>query len=111
MMRHAAALQGNDVTTKVRRLALRLPGMLLADARAKHDRESASAPPIVRWNKKDGDMRRIGVFRLCRIGTLIAALTVAPAAAQTPVKVAFDWKFEGPAAPFLAAIDRGYFAA
>jgi NitT/TauT family transport system substrate-binding protein len=56
-------------------------------------------------------MRRNGVFRLCRIGTLIAALTVAPATAQTPVKVAFDWKFEGPAAPFLVAIDRGYFTA
>jgi NitT/TauT family transport system substrate-binding protein len=71
----------------------------------------ASAKPVARWNKKDGDMRIIGVFRLCRIGIMMAALAVAPAVAQTPVRVAFDWKFEGPAAPFLVAIDRGYFSA
>ncbi|MGE0748648.1 MAG: ABC transporter substrate-binding protein [Rhodospirillales bacterium] len=33
----------------------------------------------------------------------------APAAAQTEVKFALDWKFEGPAAPFLIAVDKGYF--
>src|SRR5215510_13711800 len=64
-----------------------------------------------RQNKKDGDMPKTGVFRLCRIGILAATVAAGPAAAQTPVKVAFDWKFEGPAAPFLVAIDRGFFAA
>jgi NitT/TauT family transport system substrate-binding protein len=56
-------------------------------------------------------MHKPGVLRLCRIGMLAALLAAVPAAAQTPVKVALDWKFEGPAAPFLVAIDRGYFTA
>src|SRR4029078_13453454 len=33
------------------------------------------------------------------------------AAAQTPVKFSLDFKFEGPAAPFVVAIDKGYFKA
>lgn len=41
-----------------------------------------------------------------------AALTglVAPATAQTPIKFSLDWKIEGPAAPFLIAQEKGYFA-
>jgi NitT/TauT family transport system substrate-binding protein len=44
---------------------------------------------------------------------ILACVTLAggPAAAQVPVKVALDWKFEGPQAPFLVAAERGYFAA
>jgi NitT/TauT family transport system substrate-binding protein len=34
-----------------------------------------------------------------------------PAQAQISVRVLLDWKFEGPAAPFLVALDRGYFRA
>jgi NitT/TauT family transport system substrate-binding protein len=33
------------------------------------------------------------------------------AAAQTDVKFALDWKFEGPAAPYFVAIDKGYYKA
>ena len=41
-----------------------------------------------------------------------AAVCANPAAAQTTdVKFTLDWKFEGPAAPFLVAIDKGYFKA
>jgi NitT/TauT family transport system substrate-binding protein len=29
----------------------------------------------------------------------------------TPVRFALDWRFEGPAAPFLVAIDKGYYKA
>lgn len=32
------------------------------------------------------------------------------ATAQTDVPFALDWKFEGPAAPYFVAIDKGYFA-
>jgi NitT/TauT family transport system substrate-binding protein len=33
------------------------------------------------------------------------------AQAQTAVKYALDWKFEGPAAPYFVAIDKGYYKA
>src|ERR1700753_2313655 len=33
------------------------------------------------------------------------------ASAETDVKFALDWKFEGPAAPYLVAIDKGYYKA
>ncbi|MEM1345214.1 MAG: ABC transporter substrate-binding protein, partial [Pseudomonadota bacterium] len=43
---------------------------------------------------------------------LAASLTLASvASAQTSVPFALDWKFEGPAAPYFAAIDNGHFAA
>ncbi|SIP92913.1 NitT/TauT family transport system substrate-binding protein [Rhizobium sp. RU35A] len=34
-----------------------------------------------------------------------------PVLADTPVKLTLDWKFEGPAAGFLLALDKGYFKA
>jgi NitT/TauT family transport system substrate-binding protein len=59
-------------------------------------------------------MRIIHVFRRSHravILGLLAAGLVNPAGAQTSVKFTLDWKFEGPAAPFLIAVDRGYFTA
>jgi NitT/TauT family transport system substrate-binding protein len=44
--------------------------------------------------------------------TLAATLALAvPAFAQTSMPFALDWKFEGPAAPYFAAIDNGHFEA
>ena len=37
------------------------------------------------------------------------ALSAGMASAQTPIKFSLDWNFEGPAAPFLVALDKGYF--
>ncbi|MGQ9369390.1 ABC transporter substrate-binding protein [Azospirillum sp. ST 5-10] len=39
------------------------------------------------------------------------ALGAGDAAADTPIKFTLDWKFEGPAAAFLLAQDKGYFKA
>ena len=44
-------------------------------------------------------------------GAAVAALAAAPVSAQTDVKFALDWKFEGPAAPYFVAIDKGYYKA
>ncbi len=43
-------------------------------------------------------------------GFVLAACATA-AAAQQPVKFTLDWKFEGPAAPFVLALDKGYYKA
>jgi NitT/TauT family transport system substrate-binding protein len=40
-----------------------------------------------------------------------AALNSGTTLAQTPIKFSLDWKFEGPAAPFTVALDKGYFKA
>jgi NitT/TauT family transport system substrate-binding protein len=43
---------------------------------------------------------------------LTAGIALAPPAlAQTPIKFSLDWKYEGTQAPFLLALDRGYFKA
>ncbi|MFZ5693148.1 MAG: ABC transporter substrate-binding protein [Pseudomonadota bacterium] len=51
-------------------------------------------------------IRRSGV-----LAAIVTALACGSAAAQTPVKFTLDWKFEGPAAPFLVAADKGYYKA
>jgi NitT/TauT family transport system substrate-binding protein len=56
--------------------------------------------------KVEDAIRRCGV-----LAAIVTALVCGPAAAQTPVKFTLDWKFEGPAAPFLVAIDKGYYKA
>ena len=49
------------------------------------------------------------LFRsLAATGFVLAA---GAASAQTAVKFALDWKFEGPAAPYFVAIDKGYYKA
>ncbi|MBX9844161.1 MAG: ABC transporter substrate-binding protein [Xanthobacteraceae bacterium] len=50
-------------------------------------------------------------FGLALAAALGAALAAGPAAAQQAIKFSLDFKFEGPSAPFLVAIDKGYFKA
>jgi NitT/TauT family transport system substrate-binding protein len=42
---------------------------------------------------------------------LVIALAASSADAQQAVKFTLDWKFEGPAAPFVVAIDKGFYKA
>lgn len=55
------------------------------------------------------DLKRCGSALLAMLAA--AVLATLPAAAQTAVKFTLDWKFEGPAAPFLVGLDRGYYKA
>ena len=51
-------------------------------------------------------------LRPLQAGLILAAAVLSSAAnAQTAIKFSLDFKFEGPAAPFLVAIDKGYFKA
>src|SRR5499427_8286110 len=56
------------------------------------------------------NMDRIRLFGMLA-GAAAAALAAGSASAQTDVKFALDWKFEGPAAPYFVAIDKGYYKA
>jgi NitT/TauT family transport system substrate-binding protein len=51
------------------------------------------------------------VRRMCLAIAIAAMLVTGPARAQTAVKFALDFRFEGPAAPFLLALDKNYFKA
>ena len=49
-----------------------------------------------------------------RFAATLAALAFSAAALaqkETPVRFALDWRFEGPAAPYFVAIDKGYYKA
>ena len=59
-------------------------------------------------------------MRGIRIGAALAAVvtlgvvtlaSAGAATAETAVKFALDWKFEGPSAPYFVAIDKGYYKA
>ena len=57
-------------------------------------------------------MIALGFVRLGRIGLFAAlALGATTASAQTPIKFSLDFKFEGPSAPFLIGLDKGYYKA
>src|ERR1051326_6443161 len=58
-------------------------------------------------------MNPLNNHRLRHAGLVLAATVMlgSSASAQTAIKFSLDFKFEGPAAPVLIAIDKGYFKA
>ena len=54
---------------------------------------------------------RTGTLKLAFAAGAIFLGANLSAAAQTAVKFALDWRFEGPSAPYFVAIDRGYYKA
>ena len=57
-------------------------------------------------------MTNASILKSISLAAMAAFGTIAsPAAAQTSVKFTLDWKFEGPAAPFVVAADKGYYKA
>jgi NitT/TauT family transport system substrate-binding protein len=52
-----------------------------------------------------------GVIAVFAAAVLTAAVAVSAARAQTAVKLTLDGRIEGPATPFLLALDQGYFKA
>jgi NitT/TauT family transport system substrate-binding protein len=54
---------------------------------------------------------RMGTLKLAFAAGAIFLGANLSAYAQTAVKFALDWRFEGPSAPYFVAIDRGYYKA
>ncbi|MBN9085064.1 MAG: ABC transporter substrate-binding protein [Rhizobiales bacterium 62-17] len=50
-------------------------------------------------------------FKAAFAAVAVVSCSAYGAAAQTAVKFALDWKFEGPSAPYFVAIDKGYYKA
>jgi len=58
-------------------------------------------------HRKPGLLKRLGSALL--LGGALAA-TTSGALAETEIRFTLDWRFEGPSAPFLMALEKGYFA-
>ncbi len=54
---------------------------------------------------------KANIARVAAVGAAVFIGGMLNAQAQTAVKFALDWKFEGPAAPYFVAIDKGYYKA
>jgi NitT/TauT family transport system substrate-binding protein len=54
---------------------------------------------------------RPAIAKLCAGLLLALTLTTAATAAETNIKFSLDFKFEGPSAPFLLPLDKGYYKA
>jgi len=91
------------------RVNVALPASPKADPNGTRIAENWQDAPVdpVFMGASDMRLRFFGVLA----GTALLACAASPALAQTPVKFALDWKFEGPSAPYFVALDKGYYKA
>ena len=54
-------------------------------------------------------MRFLALLAASFASVLVSGAALAQKA--TPIRFALDWRFEGPAAPYFVAIDKGYYKA
>jgi NitT/TauT family transport system substrate-binding protein len=95
--------------------------MFFAARWGRNGRGSSGSGGITLWQgsqkvvrKGKTDMRVVNLIRPARAGLALAAVAMflgGPVSAQTAVKFTLDFKFEGPSAPFLIGLDRGYYKA
>jgi NitT/TauT family transport system substrate-binding protein len=94
--------------------------MLFAAAEALASRLHAPVRPRARGAPKTKNPMRgqemvmsvCNVVRTTLAGAALAGAALAdPACAQTPVKFSLDFRVEGPSAPFLVGLDKGYYKA
>src|SRR5436190_16920445 len=76
-------------------------------ARMSPEATHGAGPPALQGASNMNRIRLLGMLA----GAAAAALVMSPAGAQTDLKFALDWKFEGPSAPYFVAIDKGYYKA
>jgi NitT/TauT family transport system substrate-binding protein len=56
-------------------------------------------------------LRMLANFGIGTLAVAIAVMPAAPASAEAPVRFSLGLKFEGPSAPFLIGLDKGYYRA
>jgi len=100
-----------------RALPIFAPGMFFATGFAKVfsncacSRAELFVKSSIQKETNMGTLDRV-MTRAVQAGLIAAAILVTGSAnAQQAIKFSLDWKFEGPAAPFTTAIDKGYFKA
>src|ERR1700724_1774880 len=68
--------------------------------------------PGTDWGGAEGaSAMRMSRFLPMLVGAAALMFAASELKADTDVKFALDWKFEGPSAPYFVAIDKGYYKA
>src|SRR6202162_1020527 len=71
----------------------------------------ATGPGTDRGGAEGASAMQISRFLPMLMGAAALMFAASELKADTDVKFALDWKFEGPSAPYFVAIDKGYYKA